>query len=422
MASTDVVAPTDDPTQGDSPMKWTLLVFAAVGLIAAACSGGAPEAGGETSSSTSSLGSAPASDTLATTVGAGGAPEEPAAAAADGETLAPGPLYIGNTGEQGVAVRRACETTARTGAAWPDGTLVQVIGTDDARCAGWSHVAGPTVSSWVRDEYLTSTPAARVSGSPPQGGPGHIGTGAGTPPPPAGVAFAVSGNALSAVLSGDDTFYVLDVANSSGGPLTVTWLAHPSCGEFEDRGIVGGRYQFRWHHPGGLCSDGGTRPNLLGEYGSVVATVADRWTKLTCFYNGAQTGTGSPCTATNVPAPPVSNPPTVAGNSMRAILSGDDTFYIVDVDDPDGDQLSVTWPGHPSCGESTDLGGVNGSHKMQWAHPGHLCPDSQPGGILLGEYGSAVAHISDGAWVVTCTFTGANTGTGSSCQTKRITR
>ncbi|MDA0256689.1 MAG: hypothetical protein O3C25_02965, partial [Chloroflexi bacterium] len=138
-------------------MKRPLLAALGVGLLATACSGDAaspaePGAEGPPAASAAVGHSAEIDELL---------DSAQSIATNDGEPVL-APRYVGNTGGRGIAVRQECAAEARGGTAWPDGTLVRLIGTDDADCAGWSYVAGPSVASWVRDEYLV---AERTSGS-----------------------------------------------------------------------------------------------------------------------------------------------------------------------------------------------------------------------------------------------------------------
>ena len=76
-------------------------------------------------------------------------------------------MYI-DGGGSGVAIRDACEDTARTGDAWPDGTKVAVVQVGAGTCEGWSlMLAGK--GSWVRDEYLTDEKPATVATRPSSG-------------------------------------------------------------------------------------------------------------------------------------------------------------------------------------------------------------------------------------------------------------
>lgn len=78
--------------------------------------------------------------------------------------------YVAGTGGSGVAIRDACEQGARSGGAWAEGTGVRLMDSTSEGCDGWSLVAGPGITSWVRDEYLATTPppvTPRAAAAPP---------------------------------------------------------------------------------------------------------------------------------------------------------------------------------------------------------------------------------------------------------------
>ena len=75
------------------------------------------------------------------------------------------PLYVGNTGGSGVAVRSACQDEARAGGSWPMGAQVIVLWPGEGECEGWTHITGSHGPSWIRNDYLVSEAPAVPAGS-----------------------------------------------------------------------------------------------------------------------------------------------------------------------------------------------------------------------------------------------------------------
>jgi hypothetical protein len=219
-----------------------LLVIGSAVLLATGCSDSTQGVDGSSSPATgqnpegSAVPMADSPGTSAVTTDPASVAQEPPGGT---QTLGGGLGYISDTGGSGVAVRDACDDSARTGEAWPEGTQVRVVDPDDSGCAGWRLVASAGRTSWVRAEYLSDsapnsgTEVVIAPGAPPP--PPSPSPSTGTPPPPppvvvpkyVGVPPKLLGTLTAADVDGDaflrgvDFSYLGIVSSSKSDPKSI---------------------------------------------------------------------------------------------------------------------------------------------------------------------------------------------------------
>ena len=63
-------------------------------------------------------------------------------------------LVVSATGGVGVSLRDSCSDGARTGDAWAEGSVVELVRRGSSQCEDWSLVEADGSESWVRDAFL----------------------------------------------------------------------------------------------------------------------------------------------------------------------------------------------------------------------------------------------------------------------------
>jgi hypothetical protein len=109
---------------------------------------------------------------------------------------------------------------------------------------------------------------------------------------------------------------------------------------------------------------------------------------------------------TDAEPPQPNRPPVVSAIDALFVPYLATTFYDVEISDPDGDRLTISWSGH-SCGETEG----STTEEFEWYHGDDVCPHT----VASHPEATIQLFVTDRVWDVYCYYHGADDGVGEPC-------